>query len=120
MVILLKTFPRFSHQSKCLRFGGHGGFFAGVAKVPIASLVLVAEMTGANSLIVPLLIVSTISYLLLESFSGMKNKFQREWIPSTPRRFRHKYPGTHSCKKCPPDRQESRDGSGRYEVGQNH
>jgi CIC family chloride channel protein len=46
-----------------------GGFFAGVAKVPIASLILVAEMTGGYSLIVPLLIVSTISYLLLGEYS---------------------------------------------------
>ncbi len=44
---------------------GMGGFFAGVAKVPIASLIMVAEMTGGYSLIVPLMIVSIISYLLL-------------------------------------------------------
>jgi CIC family chloride channel protein len=44
---------------------GMGGFFAGVAKVPIASLIMVAEMTGGYTLIVPLMIVSTISYLLL-------------------------------------------------------
>lgn len=44
---------------------GMGGFFAGVAKVPIASLIMIAEMTGGYSLIVPLMIVSTISYLLL-------------------------------------------------------
>jgi len=42
-----------------------GGFFAGVAKVPIASLIMVAEMTGGYSLIVPMMIVSIISYLLL-------------------------------------------------------
>jgi CIC family chloride channel protein len=48
---------------------GMGGFFAGVAKVPIASLIMVAEMTGGYSLIVPLLIVSSISYLLLGEFS---------------------------------------------------
>ena len=48
---------------------GMGGFFAGVAKVPVASLIMVAEMTGGYSLIVPLLIVSTISYLLLGEFS---------------------------------------------------
>jgi CIC family chloride channel protein len=46
-----------------------GGFFAGVAKVPIASLIMVAEMTGGYSLIVPLMIVSTISYLLLGEVS---------------------------------------------------
>jgi CIC family chloride channel protein len=44
---------------------GMGGFFAGVAKVPIASLIMVTEMTGGYTLIVPLMIVSTISYLLL-------------------------------------------------------
>ncbi len=44
---------------------GMGGFFAGVAKVPIASLIMVAEMTGGYSLIVPIMIVSTVSYLLL-------------------------------------------------------
>jgi CIC family chloride channel protein len=48
---------------------GMGGFFAGVAKVPIASLIMVTEMTGGYSLIVRLLIVSTISYLLLGEFS---------------------------------------------------
>lgn len=48
---------------------GMGGFFAGVAKVPIASLIMVAEMTGGYSLIVPLMIVSTISYLLLGDVS---------------------------------------------------
>jgi CIC family chloride channel protein len=48
---------------------GMGGFFAGVAKVPIASLIMVAEMTGGYSLIVRLLIVSAISYLLLGEFS---------------------------------------------------
>jgi CIC family chloride channel protein len=46
-----------------------GGFFAGVAKVPIASLIMVAEMTNGYSLIVPLMIVSTISYLLLGEVS---------------------------------------------------
>jgi CIC family chloride channel protein len=44
---------------------GMGGFFAGIAKVPIASLIMVAEMTGGYSLIVPMMIVSIVSYLLL-------------------------------------------------------
>ncbi|NPU84976.1 MAG: chloride channel protein [Syntrophaceae bacterium] len=48
---------------------GMGGFFAGVAKVPIAALIMVAEMTGGYNLIVPLMIVSTISYLLLGDVS---------------------------------------------------
>jgi CIC family chloride channel protein len=40
-----------------------------VAKVPIAALIMVAEMTGGYSLIVPLMIVSIISYLLLGDVS---------------------------------------------------
>ena len=46
-----------------------GGFFAGVAKVPIAALIMVAEMTGGYSLIVPMMIVSSLSYLLLGNTS---------------------------------------------------
>jgi len=48
---------------------GMGGFFGGVAKVPVASLIMVAEMSGGYNLLVPLLIVSTISYLLLGEIS---------------------------------------------------
>jgi chloride channel protein, CIC family len=64
-----KLFPDLVINPSAFVLVGMGGFFAGVAKVPIASLILVAEMTGGYSLIVPLLIVSTISYLLLGDFS---------------------------------------------------
>jgi chloride channel protein, CIC family len=43
---------------------GMGGFFAGVAKVPIASLILVAEMSGSYSLLVPMMLVASIAVLL--------------------------------------------------------
>ncbi len=48
---------------------GMGGFFAGVAKVPIAALIMIAEMTGGYSLIVPMMIVSSLAYLLLGNVS---------------------------------------------------
>jgi len=64
-----QLFPELLLKPSAFVLVGMGGFFAGVAKVPIASLLLVAEMTGGYSLIVPLLIVSTISYLLLGEFS---------------------------------------------------
>lgn len=64
-----KLFPGLVINPSAFVLVGMGGFFAGVAKVPIASLILVAEMTGGYNLIVPLLIVSTISYLLLGEFS---------------------------------------------------
>jgi chloride channel protein, CIC family len=44
---------------------GMGGFFAGVAKVPFASVIMVMEMTGSYGLLVPSLLVAAIAYLLL-------------------------------------------------------
>ena len=60
-----RLFPDLLINPSAFVLVGMGGFFAGVAKVPIASLIMVAEMTGGYALIVPLMIVSTISYLLL-------------------------------------------------------
>jgi len=42
-----------------------GGFFAGVAKVPLTSLLMVSEMSGSYKLIVPLMLVSMINVALL-------------------------------------------------------
>lgn len=44
---------------------GMGGFFAGVAKVPLASIIMVCEMSASYTLLVPLMLVSSVSYLLL-------------------------------------------------------
>jgi CIC family chloride channel protein len=48
---------------------GMGGFFAGVAKVPIASIIMACEMSSSYTLLVPLMLVSSISYLLLRGVS---------------------------------------------------
>ncbi|MDD5641632.1 MAG: chloride channel protein [Syntrophales bacterium] len=44
---------------------GIGGFFAGVAKVPVASIIMACEMCASYTLLVPLMLVSAISYLIL-------------------------------------------------------
>jgi len=44
---------------------GIGGFFAGVAKVPVASVIMACEMSSSYTLLVPLMLVSSVSYLLL-------------------------------------------------------
>ncbi len=44
---------------------GMCGFFAGVAKVPFASVIMVMELTGSYGLLVPSLLVATIAYLML-------------------------------------------------------
>ncbi|RJP23475.1 MAG: chloride channel protein [Deltaproteobacteria bacterium] len=48
---------------------GIGGFFSGVAKVPIASIIMACEMSASYTLLVPLMLVSSISYLLLRNTS---------------------------------------------------
>jgi chloride channel protein, CIC family len=60
-----RLFPHIITEPSAFVLVGMGGFFAGVAKVPIAALIMVAEMTGGYSLIVPMMIVSSLSYLLL-------------------------------------------------------
>jgi len=44
---------------------GIGGFFAGVAKVPLASIIMACEMCASYTLLVPLMLVSSISFVLL-------------------------------------------------------
>jgi CIC family chloride channel protein len=60
-----RFFPHIIAEPSAFVLVGMGGFFAGVAKVPIAALIMVAEMSGGYSLIVPMMIVSALSYLLL-------------------------------------------------------
>src|SRR5699024_6837018 len=43
---------------------GMAAVFAGAARVPIASLVMVAEMTGGYTLIMPAMLAVAISYLV--------------------------------------------------------
>lgn len=48
---------------------GMGGFFSGVAKVPIASLIMVTEMAGSYTLLVPMMLVSCVAFLLTRGVS---------------------------------------------------
>jgi CIC family chloride channel protein len=44
---------------------GMGGFFAGVAKTPLAAIIMACEMSASYTLLVPLMLVSAIAFLLL-------------------------------------------------------
>ncbi len=46
---------------------GMGGFFAGVAKVPLTALLMVCEMTHSYDLLVPLMLVSILTTAILSS-----------------------------------------------------
>ena len=55
---------------------GIGGFFAGVAKVPVASIIMACEMSGSYTLLVPLMLVSAISYLFL----GKTSLYEKQMV----------------------------------------
>jgi CIC family chloride channel protein len=46
---------------------GMGGFFAGVARVPLTAMLMVCEMSGSYGLLVPLMLVSIINTAILSS-----------------------------------------------------
>lgn len=63
--------PAFAPNPVACIMVGMGGFFAGVAKVPFASVIMVMEMTGSYGLLVPSLLVAAIAYLFLPPRLGL-------------------------------------------------
>ncbi len=61
----IQYLPGMSAEPAAFVMVGMGGFFAGVAKVPFASVIMVMEMTGSYGLLVPSLLVAAIAYLFL-------------------------------------------------------
>jgi CIC family chloride channel protein len=61
--------PAFAPPAAACVLVGMGGFFSGVAKVPIASLIMVAEMSGSYSLLVPMMLVTSVAFLLTRGVS---------------------------------------------------
>jgi chloride channel protein, CIC family len=68
------VFPSAGIQPASFIMVGMAGFFAGVAKVPISSLIMVAEMTGSYGLLVPTMLVAAISYLIMGKTSIYENQ----------------------------------------------
>jgi CIC family chloride channel protein len=60
-------FPGVAPPLEAFVLVGMGGFFAGVAKVPLTALIMVSEMSGSYGLLVPLMLVSVINVALLSS-----------------------------------------------------
>jgi len=61
---------------------GMGGFFAGVAKVPLTAVLMVCEMTGGYQLLVPLLLVSFVNVAILSSHITLYEEQVRSLIDS--------------------------------------
>jgi CIC family chloride channel protein len=67
----LQLAPGFAPSPAACIMVGMGGFFAGVAKVPFASVIMVMEMTGSYGLLVPSLLVAAIAYIFLPPRVGL-------------------------------------------------
>jgi CIC family chloride channel protein len=57
-------FPAAQIDPAAFALVGMGGFFAGVSKTPLTSIVMVCEMAGSYSLLVPLLLVCALNFAL--------------------------------------------------------
>ncbi|VVB90765.1 Zinc metalloprotease [uncultured archaeon] len=58
------VFPGIITQPGSYALVGMGALLAGVAKVPIAAIIMVSEMAGNHNLLAPMMVASTISYML--------------------------------------------------------
>lgn len=55
--LLAQAFPAWNLNPAAFALVGMGGFFAGVSKTPLTSIMMVSEMAGNYSLLVPLMLV---------------------------------------------------------------
>jgi CIC family chloride channel protein len=62
-------FPGLDINPAAYALVGMGGFFAGVAKVPITAVIMVSEMTGSYTLLAPLMLVAVMHTLLSQKWS---------------------------------------------------
>lgn len=60
-------FPGVIQHPEAFVLVGMGGFFAGVARVPLTAMLMVCEMSGSYDLLIPLMLVSVVNLALLSS-----------------------------------------------------
>ena len=68
--VIINNSNIFSHQLSSTNFAmvGMAGLMAGVLHAPLTAIFLIAEITGGYELFVPLMIVSSISYLITKHY----------------------------------------------------
>ena len=62
--IMNLVFPNIISQPGAYVIVGMGALLAGVAKVPIAAIIMVSEMAGNYNLLAPMMVASTLAYVL--------------------------------------------------------
>ena len=63
-IVLQRLMPGISPNLQAFALVGMAGFLAGVAKTPLAALIMVSEMTTGYGLLVPLMLATAIAYVL--------------------------------------------------------
>ena len=63
------AFPGWILDPRSFALVGMVAFFAGIAKVTIASLLMITEMTGSYNLLPPMMLVSSLTYLMTDRWS---------------------------------------------------
>lgn len=68
--LIMNASNMFSHQLSLTNFAmvGMAGLMAGILHAPLTAIFLIAEITGGYELFVPLMIVSSISYLITKKY----------------------------------------------------
>jgi CIC family chloride channel protein len=72
--IFHSLFPDIIANSGAFVLVGMAAFFAGVANVPIVTLIMVCEMTNSYSLLVPLMLAEAISYVITTKWTIYENQ----------------------------------------------
>ncbi|RMD92082.1 MAG: chloride channel protein [Calditrichaeota bacterium] len=67
--IMQNLFPNIITQPTAFVLVGMAAFFAGAANVPVSVTIMISEMTGSYSLLVPLIFTSTIAYFVARKWS---------------------------------------------------
>jgi CIC family chloride channel protein len=67
--IMDQWFPAAHFSPAAFAVVGMGAVFAGTARVPLATLIMVAEMTGGYGLIVPAMLASALSFIVQRSLT---------------------------------------------------
>lgn len=73
-VAFKEMFPTLVEDPAAFILVGMAAFFAGAAKVPIAAMIMVAEMTGNYKLLIPAMIACSISYVI----SGRPSIYEKQ------------------------------------------
>ncbi|MBZ0258222.1 chloride channel protein, partial [bacterium] len=64
-----QMFPGWITDPRSFALVGMVAFFSGIAKVPVASLLMVSEMAHTYELLVPMMLVSSLTYMLTDGWS---------------------------------------------------